>query len=78
MYNKYIYDIYIHIYISVAAAGLLKRGSSFLAYIKIVVNLFIPQFGPPFLFKKMVCDPVVPSRRLFQGLDHCPLNGQQS
>ena len=30
---------------TVAAAGLLKRGSSFLAYIKKVFNLFIPKCG---------------------------------
>ncbi len=60
----YIY-IYIYIYISVAAAGLSKRGSSFSAYIIKIVHLFIRKFCPTFLFKKMLCDPVVPTIGVF-------------
>ncbi len=63
---------------SVAAAGLSKRGSSFSAYIIKIVHLFIRKFCPTFFFKKMLCDTVVPTRRLFQWLDQGPLNGQQS
>ncbi len=36
--------LYIYIYISVAAAGLSKRGSSFSAYIIKIVHLFIRKF----------------------------------
>ncbi len=40
-------------YDTVAAAGLSKRGRSFLANIIKIYHLFIPKFCPTFLFKKI-------------------------